>query len=191
MANESARWKWTTNIGIPAFAIVLSFITSWSTTSYTVESALQDRTEQGKIVLANIGYRFFSTFIGLYDLKDGKFKKGEADIASYVAVLEDIQTDIRWLRTNPVYRDMGRDVVFPIVQNAIAREVAKKARFDPNTEDDLGIDKYLLSNMCDIYVDSYWSNVDSKNVDGAIEKDLIAFIKRLCDWVSTEPIPLM
>lgn len=190
MANESARWKWTTKIVIPVLAIVLSFVTSWLTTSYIIESALQDRTEQGRAVFANIGYRFFSAVIELSDPSTLRFSKEEADIALYVAVLEDIQRDIRWLRTNPVYRDMGKYAVFPFAQNAITREVADKAQFNPNTEEDHGIDIRLLYHMCNLYTESYWSNMDSEeNVDGATAtmKDVITFAERLCERTGLWP----
>lgn len=184
MANESSRWDWTTKIGIPMLAIVLSFVTSWSTTSYTVESALQDRTEQGKIVYANIGYRYFSAVIELFDREAWEFRKGEADVAFYVAVLEDMQRDIRWLRTNPAYGDIqGENAAFPFAQNAITREIADKVRFNANTEDDFGINEGLLFHMCNLYVGSYWSKRDNEeNVDGAIaiKKDVVTFAERLC-----------
>ena len=172
MVNESSKWNWTTKIAIPVLAVALSVVTSWTTTSYTINSVLRDRTEQGRIIFENIGYRYFYSIFNLLDI-EGRPRSKEndheyiTDYAAHLEILEDIQQDIQSLRTNPMYWEKEHSV-FPFVQNDIIKEVIKDKR--------LGGYSNTMLHMCNLYIYSDWE--DSAGDD--LERDLVTFARKIC-----------
>lgn len=171
MVNESPRWNWAAKIAIPVLAVALSMITSWTVTLYTTNSILRDRTEQGRIIFESIGYRYFYS---LYDVillfRRPKLKEDDheyvTDHAAHLAVLEDIQQDIQWLRTNPMYWE-DEHSVFPFIQNHLIKEVIKDER--------LGY-SYTTLHMCNLYMNSDWE----KSADNQLERAVVAAARQIC-----------
>ena len=172
MTDKSVKWYWITKIAIPIITVVLSVATSWSISLYTIKHVLRDETKQGQIVYEDIGYRYFFAIYDLYDKTTFTLKPVDDRETwdAYGAILDDILSDIRWLRTNPMYGRIPEEFsTFPFVQNLLAKE-----KF---TSQGGVINDGLLSLMCDLYVSSRnWQSGRNKY------KELtVVFAKRRCD----------
>ena len=99
-------------------SILVPAVIAWG----TIQVTMQREIDKGQAVFNAIGYRYFGALAGTYDLKTRK-PLGNKAWKAYRAILSDIQEDIRWLRTNPVYGDTEeRTMDFAFVQNLLIAE---------------------------------------------------------------------
>ena len=129
-----------------AISLIVAVFASWVTVKFTLQSKIKG----GEVVFNSIGLRYFDALVLAYyenrNKQTGLPSNDPRVWKAYRKTLEDIQQDIRWLRTNPFYGDVQedtQDLVF--VQNRLVREVAKE---DP------GANEITLNFMCRIFVES-------------------------------------
>lgn len=184
-SSDSSKRNWTLQVVTPIVSVGLSIAASWWIASYTIERQLLDATEQGQAVFESVGLRYFAAFYGLYrqggDGEPFTFKE-EDDPAwgFYRGILDDIQEDLRWIRTNPVYGRIQRESpLIPFAQNAIAREIT--ANQSGNRPD------ATLAIMCGLFVSSdlLRSGEDEIKADSlsSLRAETVEFAVRLCRHV--------
>ncbi len=134
--------------------IVVSAIVGWG----TAQIALRSEVKEGQAVFDNIGLRYFDALLGAHDLQTGKPSAKQEDWEAYRRILDDLQKDIRWLRTNPLYGRIQRDtqdLVF--VQNRLVTEAVGEA---------LAAGDSALYFMCKVFVESgEWGKTKTTDKD--------------------------
>ena len=139
---------------------IASFVVAAAVSWITVQMTLKNEIEEGWAVFNNIGLRYFDALLRAYDKKTGKPSKNSEDWEAYRKTLVDLQEDIRWLRTNPLYSRIQKntqDLVF--VQNRLAAEIVRK---------DQSAGPSTLYFMCRVFVESGEWKTPRDNVTKAI-----------------------
>lgn len=155
-STETVKWF----AGIVA-SVIAAVLTAWVTSTLTLRS----QSEEGHIVFNNIGIRYFAAVAASFSQETGLAIVGQRD--AYVAILNDIREDIRWLRTNRFIARSDANLV--LVQNALAAEQAVGGP---------GISEVTLRLMCGTYVESKLWRPGTN--EGEIERDLRELARRLC-----------
>lgn len=121
--------KGFTKIGVPIMTVLLSSIFSWTIAWHIANEALRGELDQGQAVFENIGVRYFYALYRIFECNEEegvcRMNKDQNVMEAYLSSLSDIQENIAWLITNPIYRgDQNGVRTFSLVQNCIAEEIA-------------------------------------------------------------------
>lgn len=181
--------KFFVPVAAVVLSAVLSAVVSRITVQYTANQVRDNELAQGRAVFDDVGYRYFSAIFLLLPIDgDGQDSTDPemqaAYLVAYRIVLADIEEDLQWLRTNPIYAHAQEPArgSLAYLQNSLVQEIALQ-RDDPSPT--------TLRHMCDIYNSSErWKNTTIANDSNyslidydLVNNSLVEYTSWLCEDV--------